>query len=283
MQSATICSLRLRRHLAGFLLMAICAAARADTIVSFDEKQYGTGSVTGANGSYFDGGGQSSPWASGGVTFNNYFFGSWYGWAYSNVNNPTDGSWENQYAAWTGTGVGGSGNYAVAFDDGYSDAARVAYLNLPAGYRPTSIMLANTAYAAITMRDGDPYGMVQAFTTGDYFTVTLTGWSELAAGGSPTGTASFQLANGSQIVSGWNSLNLAGLSDSTRSISVSFADSQNELVPAYAAFDNLTITAVPEPSTVVLLACGALAAVAHGRMRNRLRSSRHGGLEEVVG
>ena len=45
----------------------------------------------------------------------NYF--SWSGFAYSSINDTNTAGYGNQYAAWTlGTGVGGTGTYAVVYD-----------------------------------------------------------------------------------------------------------------------------------------------------------------------
>lgn len=252
----------------------MAAAASAETItIGFEDL-----TLSGSN-TFFDGGASSAPWKSGGATFNNAYAdfgggsGSWYGWAYSNVDDTTDGTWENQYAAWPGTGVGGAGIYGVVFDDGYSGATNVAHVDLPDGYRPQSIMLANTTYAALTMKNGDDYGFCQAFKDGDFFSVTFTGWDGVGASGSTTGWATFQLATGDQIATGWNLLDLASLADGTRSLSLSFAGSQGGAVPAYVAIDDLKIVTVPEPSALVLAVVGWAVAVVRARCATQRRTA----------
>src|SRR5262244_2705157 len=71
--------------------------------------------------SFYNGSDSAGGFESRGAHFNNGYdtmFGSWSGFSYSNVNDQTTSGFFNQYAAITGTGVGGSGNYAVAYDGG---------------------------------------------------------------------------------------------------------------------------------------------------------------------
>jgi hypothetical protein len=97
----------------------------------------------------------------------------------------------------------------------------------------------------------------------------VTAWSGVGATGTVTGTATFDLYGPSGVKTGWNELSLAAMSDSTRSLSFAFADSQFGAIPAYAAVDSLTLVAVPEPATGVLLACGSAAAWIAARRSRR--------------
>ncbi len=79
----------------------------ADTVVDFNEF------VLPAN-DYFDGYGfnaTTGAWTSQGVAFKTKQFGP--GWSYSNVNDASTPGFGNQWAAITGSGVGGTGNYAI--------------------------------------------------------------------------------------------------------------------------------------------------------------------------
>ena len=91
----------------------------------------------------------------------------WAGFALSTVSNTTDGTWHNQYAAAQALAAA----YAVGYDDGGMHPAPEILFDLPAA--PKSILLNNTTYAALTIRNGDGNGFAQPFTDGDYFFLTL--------------------------------------------------------------------------------------------------------------
>lgn len=260
------------------LLACICTVhfsyqtAVADILVDFSDKSL-------ADNSFFNGGPtvNSNGWTSNGVTFGNtysidpVFGGFWEGFAYSNVNDVTTGNFTNQYAAITGTGVGGSGIYAVA----YSGAS--TFINLPSGYLATSVYLTNTTYAHETMRLGDGFSKKFGGVSGtdpDFFRLTLTGYDQLQSPGSAVGSitgqiqfalADFTFADSSldYLISQWTFVNLSGLG-TARSIRFSFDSSDQGPwginTPTYFALDNLFLTAVPEPSSglLVLLAASVL-------------------------
>ncbi len=167
----------------GMFWIAAGASAAAAATITFEDHAL-------APNSYYNGGTTTSNndgWSSGGASFNNsytaYSGGSyWNGWSYSNVSDTTTAGYTNQYAAFTGSGFGGSGNYAVAFDP--------AYINLPAGQRPLSVQLTNTTYTALSMLQGDAFAGPK-YTTGDYFSVTLTGYSAAGATGPRPGPSRF--------------------------------------------------------------------------------------------
>lgn len=250
------------------LCFAQCGSttALADVVIDFSDKSL-------AANTFYNGGPttNTSGWSSGTVQFgnsyNSNFGGFWNGFSYSNVNNPTNPSFVNQYAAITGTGVGGSGNYALGY------AGSSAYFNLPDDYRISSVSLTNTTYAYHSMRDGD--GFAKKFGVGDFYRVTFTGYDQIqsngAAAGNSTGSVTFSLADftstdNSQhyILNTWSSVNLTSLG-LAKAFRLSFSSSDVGLfginTPTYLAFDNLVITAVPEPGsfgliTVAILACG---------------------------
>lgn len=206
--------------------------------------------------------------ASGGNAFANAYnaiYGSWSGFAYSNVNDTTTAGYRNQYAAITGTGFGEAGNYAVTYGD-------TATITLAAGQRPESVYVTNTTYAYLTMRYGDAYGFTKKFggPTGndaDYFTVTFTGRD---AGGAKTGAVEFALADyrgaTDYIVDVWTLVDLTPLGQAA-TISLSYASSDVGAfginTPTYAALDNLV--AVPEPASVGLLSVASGAAMLRRR------------------
>ncbi|MEI8228474.1 MAG: DUF4465 domain-containing protein [Planctomycetota bacterium] len=199
----------------------------------------------------------------------------WSGFAFSNQADTTTNAWTNQYSSFAAGGVGGSGNFAVANLQSYDPNP---LFNLPAGMRPMSLKLVNTTYTALTMRDGDAYNFSSGqYGAGDYLSVTFTGHSLADGVGSTTGAATFFLADfragKSAIINQWTDFDLTALGNAS-SVSIAFDSSDVGAfginTPTYVAIDNLTITAVPEPATAVLLACGG--AVAWG-VRRRARTA----------
>jgi len=243
--------------------------AAAPIVVDFSD-------LTLAPGTFFNGGPtpNTDGWTSQGVFFGNGFtdwgggFTSWNGFAYSNVNDTTTGDFTNQYAAMTGTAFAGS-IYAV----GYSGSQ--AFLNLPDEFRPASVRLTNTTYAALDMQEGS--GFSKKFGPGDFLTVTFTGYDQTGATGNSTGSTTFYLAdflNGnSLIVNTWELLDLTPLG-SPASIGLSWNSSDvgdfGINTPTYVALDALTLSPVPEPGTWALLA-GAAGVVGCGGVVRRRR------------
>jgi hypothetical protein len=227
----------------------------------------------------------STPWESGAVSFANtagrdvgeyegwsYNFTYWAGFAYSNVVNTTDSAFTNQYASKPGGGFGGPGTtYAIAYGDG-------ATIQLPVPTTVSGFEIANTTYAYGVMAFSDPNNFGTPLPSGTgWFATTATG--KLA--GSTTGTVTFYLADlrGASppgILATWAWFDLTGLG-TVDTIEFSFAGSDNGTfglnTPAYFAIDDLTVTAVPEPATWILLAGGTATAWLAARRR---RASRGG-------
>lgn len=167
-----------------------------------------------------------------------------------------------------GGGVGG-GQFAVGYGAG-------SWIDLPAGYRPAGLYATNVATTAWLLANPDPNGVSHPLGDGDVFSVIFRGWSQSGAQGTPTGSVPFMLgsqASGTRtIATEWTQVDLTGLG-AAASISLDFAfndfDPADILLPTYVALDNLTVTAVPEPSAIMLLACAAVAGLVGGRWRNR--------------
>lgn len=227
--------------------------------------------------SFFDGYGgnaQSGTWTSGSATFNTNLFGP--GWSYSNVNDSTTAGFTNQWAAYPGTGFGGSGNYALA----NTFSPNGAYINLAQSMAPIEVQVTNSTYAALSMRDGDGFGKKFGGDTGndeDFFTVTFTGFSGLDKTGSETGRVDFYLADyrfsdNSQdyIIGDWNAVNLSALG-TVQSIAIGLASSDNGQfgmnTPSYVAIDSLRFNSVPEPSGFILVPLGCVALLRRSRRR----------------
>jgi len=204
-----------------------------------------------------------------GVGFQNVYtdwggFGSWSGFAVSNHTDTSTAGFNNQYSAYTGTGAGGSPNYAVGYYDTYA-AATTAIVGLGGltDLAGKGASFTNTTYAALEMLNGG-FGKKFGGSSGneaDWFKLTITGY----AGGIPTGSAmdfylaDYRFADNSQdyIVDEWTYLDFStlGTVDELR-FTMSSSDGAGAAMrtPAYFAMDNFL--AVPEPSSLLASIAG---------------------------
>jgi hypothetical protein len=206
-----------------------------------------------APNSFWNGSDGTGGFSSRGASFNNTYtpaYGSWSGFAYSNVNY-SDTSYEldpianpfYQYAAVTGTGVGGSGNYAVGY--GCSSCITLfggvlPQMTIPANMEVNSAMFTNTTYAAASMLNGDP--SAKKFGPGDWLKLTITGQ---CAPNHVIGSVQFFLAQNGSIVDDWRSVDLSSLAGA-RTLTFDLTSTDNgELgmnTPAFFAMDSLTLS-----------------------------------------
>ena len=224
-----------------------------------------------------------------GVDFSNRqsAFGTWSGFAISNEKDKTTPGFSNPYSAFAGSGANGSSTFAMAF--GYQDVQttplisqefvfvptnitqlnRLPSIYLPANYQAQSIAISNSTYAALSMRDGDPFSKKFGGISGndpDFFKVSVYG---IDAANHVLGTsvdfylADYRFANNAQdyILNSWQVLDLSALSGAASlhfNVSSSDVGNAGMRTPSYFAIDNLTITAVPEPSSLLLMLGGGL-------------------------
>jgi hypothetical protein len=253
-------------------LLVITSTAFGDITVDFSDRAL-PGANTFDNGSDLNGGFTSNT-----TFFNNTYkdFGSfytWKGWSYSNVNDPTTAGFGNQFAAITGTGVGGSGPYAIAYDDGLD----TSYINLPTGSSALSFYITNTTYAYLSMITGDSFA--KKFTTGDFLQVQVRGYTGDGATGSLVGEVDTYLANYTTPtdtpVNTWQFVDVSSLAGA-KSLGFTMASSDvgsfGINTPTYFAFDSLTLATnpVPEPTSFLLIATGlSIALVARKRIQKQ--------------
>jgi hypothetical protein len=283
------------RRLPLLVLLLLPAFARADLIVDFEDLGLPASS-------YDNGSGGAGGFSSRGVFFRNSYdptYQSWYGFAASTMTNTTDPSYTNQYSAFPGSGSGGSRTFAVAFgyfpndlDPGYYES----YVNLPDGYEAVSLDVANTTYAALTVRDGDPYGFSKKFggRTGndpDLFRLVILGFdttfsSDGANPGSLIGSvavnlADYRFADNSldYVLSHWLTADLSSLAGARAlgfRLETTDVGPYGPNTPAYFALDNLRLrslptVAVPEPSGIALALSGLIALLAPAVRRGMKR------------
>jgi hypothetical protein len=197
--------------------------------------------------SYWNGSDGSGGFTSCDTFFNNSynsFYGSWSGWAYSNVQDTTTPGYTNQYAAYPGSGADGSSNYAVAFGCSscspfFTGPTVLATITIPDGRYAQSAMFANTTYAALSMLYGDEFA--EPFGVDDWFKVTITGKS---ASGRTLANIDFYLAQNGSIVADWTQVDLGPLCGA-KTLEFDFTSTDNGLwgmnTPAYVALDDLTL------------------------------------------
>jgi hypothetical protein len=224
------------------------------------------------NGSAGPGG--NTTFTSGGATFNNHYdttYGNWAGWAVSRTTDVTTAGYANQYSAYNLPSGGGdaSPTYAVGYVDSFTPVTPT--IQLPPGTQPQSVRITNTTYAALVMLNGDPLGFARQFDVAhqDFFTLTISGYDAL---GVLTGSVDFNLADyrvptsvpAPYVISQWTTVDLSPLG-LAESLEFTLASSDNGPfgmnTPAYFALDNLTLTPVPEPGTLVFMGLAGLGIV----------------------
>ena len=204
-----------------------------------------------ASNSYWNGSDGSGGFSSGGAFFNNSYdsdYGSWSGWSYSNVNysntsfepDPIGNPWY-QFAAVTGTGVGGNAIYAVGYgNSGMLSDGVLPTIAIPNGMQVQSAMFTNTTYAAASMLNGDQFA--KQFGPSDWFLLTISG---LNSSGSSVGSVNYYLASSGTITTKWQTVNLSSLSLAT-SLEFDLHSSDTGLygmnTPAYFAMDDLVLS-----------------------------------------
>ena len=167
-------------------------AFAAQTVVSFDGLGLQPGQY--ANNASF---------ATNAATFRNVDFGySWAGFAFSAVSNVTANWYTNQYAAIAPR----TSAYAVGFHSHWDHVAPEIAFGVPAA--PRSVLLNNTTWAALSMRDG--CYPARAFAEGDTFVLTLAAYD---AAGREIATTNHYLADFrdgiSFIQTNWSQLDLS--------------------------------------------------------------------------
>ena len=247
----------------GLIAAATVAQSVASTVViNFED-------VPVPPGGFYNGSDGNGKFTSSGVDFNNSyddtFVPYWEGFAASSVSDTTTPGSDNQYAAYPGSGVAGSSNYAVGYTSnslggGPPTAQFGGTIDLGAG---GGAWLTNTTYAALSMRDGDGFAKQFGGASGDdedWFLLTIEGFD----GVSSTGIIEFYLADfrfsdNSQdyILDEWVFVDFSSLGE-VDSLQFSLTSSDTGgfgmNTPGYFAMDNLTI---PEPTSLSLIALSA--------------------------
>lgn len=196
-------------------------------------------------------------------------YGSWSGWAASNVTDVVTAGYTNQFSAYAnldgdqpGGGAEESPTFAVAGGYGSSPLS----ISLPEGFDGASfasIDVTNTTYAALSMLQGDDFAKQFGGETGDdpdFFMLTIDGVDD---SGATIDSIEFYLADYrfednslDYVIDDWTSIDLSSL---TGAKSLQFALSSSDVgnfgmnTPAYFAIDNLVIDrSIAAPESLVI-------------------------------
>ncbi len=177
----------------------------------------------------------------------NAAFMAWSGWAISATTDTLTPGFNNQYSAIAGGGYEGSAAYAVS----YASPASILKLEEGAGGSVVEgLYITNSAYAYLSMLDGDNFAKKFGGETGDdldFFRLTVKKYldGELGVDSVDFYLADYRFTDNSQdyIIRDWTYLDLSSLGEAD---SLSFALASSDVgqfgmnTPAYFCVDNIT-------------------------------------------
>ncbi|WMJ74419.1 DUF4465 domain-containing protein [Cytophagaceae bacterium ABcell3] len=224
-----------------FTTIAMCA--NAQEVVDFED-------LTLEEDSYWNGSDESGGFTSGGVFFPNGYNTEWDFWnsgfAYSNKTDTTTPGHENIFSAFTGSGYGDTDIYGLGKNN-----SQLKFPDQPNGVNPESILITNTTFAVLSMREGDQFAKPFGGEDGndpDWFLLTITGFRN---GQEVNETVEFYLADyrfednsENYIVEDWEWVDLEplGTVDSIRfNLASSDVNDEGQMnTPDFFAFDHFT-------------------------------------------
>lgn len=171
---------------------------------------------------------------------------SWWGYGYSNINNTTDGSMDNQYAAITGSGVQGD-TYGIFYASDFMGHEFISMVDNQS-FDPIGLYITNSTWAYQEMKNGSSLCKKFGGITGadkDWLIVTAIGYN---ADNQIIGKTDYFLADfrseakDDYIANQWKWFDLSTLGEVSKirfTINSSDANSYGALTPTYLAFDKL--------------------------------------------
>lgn len=244
----------MRKNYSVYLLifgLLISINAKAQLVSTFDDLTLDTDTCWyGVDG--------SGSFTSGQATFKNNYnadWGSWSGFAYSNVTDDTTAGYVNQFSAIPGIGALKSANYSVCYA-GSSDT-----IVFDASKDLFGMYVSNSTYAALSMKQGDDYAKKFGGTSGDepdWFLLTIEALNENreSIGEVEFYLADFRFENSEEdyIIEDWQWVDLTslkGVSFLSFSLSSSDVGDWGMNTPGYFCLDDLIINDFTDITFVV--------------------------------
>jgi len=176
------------------------------------------------------------------ATFNNNYNSAWFSWsgfACSAKTDKTTVGYVNQYSVSAGSGALSSKQFALA----YGTATLICDSNVYGNFSIKSIMLTNSTYAFLDMKNGSTYS--KKFAAGDWFKIIITGYLN----NNKQGEVEYYLADfraGKTILSNtWNKVDVSTIGKVDK-VTFNFDSSDKGSfgmnTPAYACIDNIEFT-----------------------------------------
>lgn len=162
----------------------------------------------------------------------------WTGFSVSTKTDTISSGYMNQYSSIAGKGAENSVKFALAYD---SATMSLPFIN--AYQKPKSLMLTNSTYAYLDMKNGSDFS--KKFENGDWFKVIIKGFFQNKI----TNTVEFYLAdfrNGKKVlVNDWKKVDISSLGV-VEKITISFDSSDKNSygvrTPKYVCIDNIVLT-----------------------------------------
>lgn len=180
-----------------------------------------------------------------GVRFSNNYSEStygayWEGFSYSQLTDRATPGLINQYSVFASSGANQSEKFAVAFAS-YESPTHFQFIS-DGSYKVKSIMVNNSTYAALSIKDGDSYS--KQFENGDWFKVIFTGYNTAGEAGKTVECYLADYRNGkTYICNTWTKVDLESLGNVNK-ITITFDSSdKGEFgvnTPQYVCIDDLT-------------------------------------------
>ena len=169
------------------------------------------------------------------VSFQNSQGSTWYGFAFSQMNDMQTPGLDNEYSVYALDNSDGN-KFAVGFISSWdSDTIEISFSQ---PIKDLSFDVANTTYAALAMKDGDDWAT--KFTDTDLFKLSIT-----AINSEGYQTATLNLGEGTKITNAWNTIRftisgITKLKFSLSSTDVFIYEGDSYMnTPAYFCLDNL--------------------------------------------
>ena len=186
------------------------------------------------NGTYKNDAGEAGFFEEGIVRFQNAptSWGTWYGFAYSQMHDTETPGYENEYSVYVFNDPP-ENKFMVGFVSFFDTPSIEITFTEPV--KDLSFDIANSTYAALTMKDGDAF--TQKFTESDWFELTI---KVTATDGIETIT--IKLGEGTKITNVWNPIKVESNNITKLEFSLDSSDADPDWgmnTPAYFCIDNI--------------------------------------------